>query len=126
MPDETAPQGERRSTPAPAQIDSLNPYQPPASLEPPKVETGAEEELSPDSEQSPSPREDDAARAFKSAILGILFCPLQLYTLWLLLLVVLSDEPLRPRYFWYAVGAAAVLLPYLLLLAGLLFLTYAN
>ncbi len=90
------------------------------------MEPGAEKEESPDSEQSPGPREDDAARAFKSAILGILFCPLQLYTLWLLLLVVLSDEPLRPRYFWYAVGAAAVLLPYLLLLAGLLFLTYAN
>ena len=61
-------------------------------------------------ELTPSSREDDAARALKSAILGLLFCPLLPYTGWLLFLVFVNDEPLRPRYFWYAVGAAAVLM----------------
>lgn len=88
---------------------SLNPYQPPASLEPPLAEPEADETESED-ELTPSSREDDAARALKSAILGLLFCPLLLYTAWLLFLVLVNDEPLRPRYFWYAVGAAVVLI----------------
>ncbi len=70
-------------------------------------------------DDQPSSREQDAARSLKSAVLGLLFCPLQLYTAWLLFLVVVNDEPLRKRYFWYAVGAAGLLLPYLLLGAGL-------
>jgi hypothetical protein len=99
-----------------------NPYEPPVSLEPPQEnpaadETGAEEEL------TPSSREEDAARAFKSAIFGLLFCPLQLYTAWLLLLVLVNNEPLRPRFFWYAVGAAVVLLPYAAFL-GIFGVTY--
>src|SRR4029453_7516835 len=62
----------------------------------------------------PNLRELDAARAIKSAVLGILFCPLQLYTAWLLFMVAMADEPLRPRYYWYSLGAAALLVPYLL------------
>jgi len=54
-------------------------------------------------------REKDAVRALKSALLGILFCPLQLYTAWLTLLLFLGEEPLRPRYFWYGVAAGTVL-----------------
>jgi hypothetical protein len=54
-------------------------------------------------------RERDAARALKSALLGWFLCPLQLYTAWLLLLVVIAEEQLRPRYFWYVVGAATAL-----------------
>lgn len=86
-----------------------NPYESPAS--PPEPEAEIQEQESDDLERGPSAREEDAARALKSAILGLLFCPLQLYTAWLLLLVLANDEPLRPRYYWYAVLAAAVLAP---------------
>jgi len=55
-------------------------------------------------------REQDADRALKSALLGLFLCPLQLYTAWLLLMVAIAEEPLRRRYFWYAFGAAAILL----------------
>jgi len=54
-------------------------------------------------------REQDAARALKSALIGIFFCPLQLYTSFLILMVILADEPLQPRYFWYTVVASIVL-----------------
>ena len=93
----------------PDEFHSLNPYEPPASLEPPLIEPDADEAES-EEELTPSSREDDAARAFKSAILGLLFCPPLLYTAWLLFLVFVNDEPLRPRYFWYAVGAGVVLI----------------
>jgi hypothetical protein len=93
-------------------LDSPNPYQPPASLEPPRALRDDDELPWDDPEQSPSSREEDAGRALKSAILGLFFCPLQLYTAWLLFLVVANNEPLRPRYFWYAVGAGVLLVPY--------------
>ena len=115
MPDETTPPIERRSTFVQGDTDALNPYRAPATLQPQANDAEADGGEPSDGEQAPSPREDDAARAFKSALFGVLFFPLQLYTLWLLLLVVMSDEPLRPRYFWYAVGAAAVLVPHVLL-----------
>ncbi|MCI0360169.1 MAG: hypothetical protein L0211_16955 [Planctomycetaceae bacterium] len=108
----------------PDHLNSPNPYQPPASLEPPLAERDADE-TEPGDELAPSSREDDAARAFKSAILGLFFCPLQLYTAWLLFLVLVNDEPLRTRYFWYAVGAAVVLIPYAALF-GLLSLFYVR
>jgi hypothetical protein len=92
----------------PDDLNSPNPYQPPASLEAPLAERDADEAGSED-ELTPSSREDDAARALKSAILGLLFWPLLLYAAWLLFLVFVNDEPLRPRNFWYAVGAAVVL-----------------
>ncbi len=123
MPDETTPPGERRSLPA---SDSPNPYQSPTTLEPRPIEADTQEREPREHDENPSPREEDAARALKSAALGVLFCPLQFYTLWLLFLVLLADEPLRPRYFWYAVGAASVLVPYLLFFAGMLFLSYAG
>lgn len=53
-------------------------------------------------------REQDAARALKSALVGLFILPLQLYTAWLVLMVILAEESLRPRYFWYAVGAAII------------------
>jgi hypothetical protein len=97
-------------------FDSQNPYQPPASLAPPLMKPADEDPANDDPDQPPSSREEDAARAIKSAVVGVLFCPLQVYTAWLLLLVWMNDEPLRPRYFWYAVGAAAVLVPYAIFL----------
>jgi len=106
-------------------MDVPNPYEPPASIEPPRAEPEAEVTAN-DEELTPSSREEDAARAFKSAILGVLFCPLQLYTAWLLFLVLVNNEPLRPRYFWYAVGAAVVLVPYAAVvgLFGLVYFRY--
>jgi len=41
-------------------------------------------------------REKDAVRALKSALVGVLIAPLQLYTLFLILMVILAEEPLRP------------------------------
>ena len=104
-------------------MHALNPYQPPASLAGPGARPDADESQA-EEELTPSSREEDAARALKSAILGILVCPLQLYTAWLLLLVLMNNEPLRPPYFWYAVGAAAVMLPYLLIAASPVVLTF--
>jgi hypothetical protein len=122
MPDELAPLGEPRPSLAKCDVGAINPYEAPASVGAPRIDPDVADEAFPDSDKPPSPREEDAARAIKSAVLGVLFFPLQLYTAWLLFLVAVNDEPLRPRYFWYAVGAAAVLFPYLLLLAGLLLL----
>lgn len=68
----------------------------------------------PEPYDQPSSREEDAVRALKSAVLGLVFCPLQLYTAWLLILVVTNREPLRKRYFWCAVGAWIILLPYII------------
>jgi len=54
-------------------------------------------------------REQDAARALKSALIGVFFFPLQLYTSFLVLMVAIAEVPLRPRYFWYTVMASLVL-----------------
>ena len=72
----------------------------------------------PEPYDQPTSREEDAARAFKSAVLGILFCPLQLYTAWLLIQVAMNPEPLRRAYFWCAVGAWTILLPYLIMIVA--------
>ena len=74
-------------------------------------------------EEELTDREADAARALKSAMLGVLFCPLQLYTAWLLFLVLFDGDRLRLRYFWYAVWAAAILLIYTTIVA-LAFIPY--
>jgi len=73
-----------------------------------------------------SPREQDAIRALKSAMLGLFFCPLQIYTAWLVLLVVLAEQPLRSRYHWYAIGAAIVLGLHLPVAAGLMILIWSR
>ena len=83
-------------------------------------ETRADSELSDEANQ----REQDAARSLKSAMVGVLLCPLQLYTAWLLFLVAFDDERLQPRYFWYAVGAAVILLAHVSLAALLYVLNY--
>jgi hypothetical protein len=74
--------------------------------------------------EEPNLRESDAARAIKSAVLGLLFCPLQAYTAWLLFMVVMADEPLRPRYYWCSLGAAALLVPHLMVGASMLWLFF--
>ena len=49
-------------------------------------------------EPVPTDRETTADRAFRGAILGIFFCPLQIWVFCLLLWVLNSDQELRGRY----------------------------
>jgi len=61
-------------------------------------------------------REQDADRALRSALLGLLVCPLQLYTIWLLIRIFFSNEPLRPDKRRKAWLAAAIIVPYVVVL----------
>src|SRR5262245_60532836 len=56
-------------------------------------------------------REQNADRAFRGAVLGLLFLPLQLYVFWLLLKVFISDEHLDPGKRRNAIVAAIINLP---------------
>lgn len=49
-----------------------------------------------DEDENVSPADETMARAFKAAILGILFLPLQLYSLYLLLSIARARDPLSP------------------------------
>jgi hypothetical protein len=67
--------------------------------------------LVPDSYDVLSPREENASRALKSAIVGLFILPLQVYTAWLLCrIAVSSDDTLRPPYFRYAAVAALIMI----------------
>jgi hypothetical protein len=59
-------------------------------------------------------REQTAIRAFRSAVIGILFCPLQLYTFWLLLDVMHSEERLGREQRRWAIIATVIISPYVL------------
>jgi len=60
-----------------------------------------------------SSREEDADRAYRGAIIGLMFPPLQLYVLWLLLGVyVAKDEPLCASKRRTAICAAAISIPW--------------
>jgi hypothetical protein len=56
-------------------------------------------------------REQDADRALRGAVIGLLFLPLQLYVFWLLLRVFVSDEELGAGKRRKAVVAALINLP---------------
>jgi|tagenome__1003787_1003787.scaffolds.fasta_scaffold20092223_2 hypothetical protein len=71
-------------------------------------------------------REKDAVRALKSALVGVLIAPLQLYTLFLILMVILAEEPLRPRYFRYTVAVSIVLALHIPFVAIMIFFLVAN
>jgi hypothetical protein len=58
-----------------------------------------------------SPREAAAQRALRAAMLGLLFPPLWIATLWLLAKVLASRERLGSQYAWQAWAAAAVVVP---------------
>jgi hypothetical protein len=59
-----------------------------------------------------SNREENADRAYRSAIIGLLFPPLQLYVIWLLIGVYgASDEPLCASKRRAAIWAAAISIP---------------
>jgi len=60
-----------------------------------------------------SAREENSNRALRGAVLGVLFAPLQLYVFYLLLFKVFaSDGPIRPVYTRRAWQAAAINIPY--------------
>jgi hypothetical protein len=59
----------------------------------------------------PTNREQDADRALRGAIGGLLFWPLQLYVSWLILKVVLSEERLAPIHRRNGILAAMINLP---------------
>jgi putative signal transducing protein len=62
----------------------------------------------------PSSREQNADRAVRGAVFGLLILPLQLYVFWLLLKVLVSDEPLGPKTHRRAIIAAVINLPIML------------
>jgi hypothetical protein len=70
----------------------------------------------PADEPPPTGREQNADRAFRGAVIGLLFLPLQLYVFWLLLKVFISEEPLSERLRNRAFVAAAINLPLIVVL----------
>jgi hypothetical protein len=70
-------------------------------------------------EQEPSTtvREQNADRAFRGAIIGLLFLPLEFYVFWLLLKVLVSNERLSGQKRRRAVIAAVINVPVTALLA---------
>ena len=69
-----------------------------------------------DFEPEPTTRDKNAERAFKGAIFGLLFFPLQFYVFYLLLRVFLSERPLGDHERRKAIIAGVINLP---LMAGL-------
>lgn len=59
----------------------------------------------------PTSREQNAERARRGAVLGLLFWPLQLYVFWLLMKVLISREQLSPSNRRSAVIASIINLP---------------
>ncbi|WP_425617042.1 DUF2007 domain-containing protein [Anatilimnocola sp. NA78] len=60
-----------------------------------------------DSEPTLNAREQDAERAYRAALFGFMFPPLQFYATWLLLSVWQADDPIRPavrRKLYWAIG----------------------
>jgi hypothetical protein len=64
-----------------------------------------------DTEPPLTRREENAERAFRGAVLGCLFPPLQLYAFWLLLRVMVSEDRLSGRRRSRAFLAAAISFP---------------
>lgn len=55
-----------------------------------------------DEEIKPNQREANAERAFKGAVFGLLFLPIQFYVIYLVGCVLVSQEEMRNRYVWKA------------------------
>lgn len=67
-------------------------------------------------EPEPSRREKNAERALRAAVFGIFFFPIAFYASFLLMKVVFSDEPLADAPTKRAYTAAAINLPFLVIL----------
>jgi hypothetical protein len=80
------------------------------------ITTEADDDGESEGPQELTVREQDADRAFRGAVIGVLFIPLQLYVFWLLMKVLISDQPLAKRWRNRAVLAAVINLPSMVLL----------
>ncbi len=67
--------------------------------------------------------ERNARRAWRAALLGVVFWPLEWYAIWLLVKVGLSDDTLRPGLRWRALVAAVVSGVFGVILPGYLFIS---
>jgi hypothetical protein len=70
----------------------------------------AEDESDLEEEPPPTTRERNGSRAFRGALLGILFPPIELYVMYLVFKVFMSDERLGARYRNMACAAAIIML----------------
>jgi len=75
-----------------------------------ETETGGVDAL----ERVLTQREKLADKAFRGAVFGMIFCPLQIWVFWLLLKVFLSNESLSDVKRWKAIFAAVFNLPYVI------------
>lgn len=66
-------------------------------------------------EETESPSDERVARAFRAAVLGLLLCPLQFYSLWLLLIVFCDKTPLNANRRRQAVTTLILDLPIIFL-----------
>lgn len=69
-----------------------------------------------DADDEPTVREENARRAFSAAVLGLLCLPIQFYVIYLLLVILNSNEVLRPQYQRKAWLAAVMNIPLIALL----------
>jgi hypothetical protein len=81
-------------------------------------ESPPEDDGSEESEPEPTGREQEAERAFRAAVLGLLFFPLQFYATYLLLAVLFSSETLAGRSRRRAFIAAAINSVFVLIALG--------
>ena len=77
-----------------------------------------EDDGSDETEPEPTGRERAAERAFRGAVFGLLFFPLEFYASYLLLAVLFSEETLAGRARGRAFVAAGINLTYMLVLVG--------
>jgi hypothetical protein len=82
----------------------------------PEAESDADGDDEAQSEQQLTVREQNADRAFRGAAIGVLFIPLQIYVFWLLMKVLVSDEPLSRPSRHRAIIAAAINIPLMIVL----------
>jgi hypothetical protein len=89
-------------------------------------EAGFSDDREAEAEPLQTVREQNADRAFRGAVIGVLFMPLQVYVFWLLVKVFVSEESLSRRSRNRAFVAAAISLPMTILLCLLLRTAFRN
>jgi Putative prokaryotic signal transducing protein len=89
---------------APSALDEVEP------IPEPDLEVEVEAEGGDDFDREPTGRDRDAERAFRGAVLGVLFAPVQFYVFYLLVKVFVSDESLGDRERRRAIIAAVLCL----------------
>lgn len=84
-----------------------------------QIRSEMDEDEDPDYPEAPPPnaREDLAQRAFRAALMGLIFFPLQFYAIWLLWNVIWEEGELRPAARRSAWLAGLLLIPILTIIA---------